>query len=157
MLYYCRAIANFWNLHLFSYTYMLMLTNYNSKDTWKDFGEQPNLYGLIRICTWNTINIKSENYEDPTKTTLVPQIMTAYFILRDTRGCKIQTKPPKKTCCIYSPFKKIMENFWWEVIWQWLFSSGFRVNKMVMNKVNFFQKIAFKITQFISFFEISAK
>jgi len=46
-----------------------------------------------------------------------------------------------------------MENFCSKFIWYWLFSPGFRVNKLVMNNV-FFHEIAFKITQFIYFFEI---
>jgi len=46
-----------------------------------------------------------------------------------------------------------MENFQSKVIRPWLFSPGFRVNKLAMNQV-FFQKIASNIKPLISYFEI---
>ena len=82
----------------------------------------------------------------------LPQFISLNFVSSLRCGTHHRTVMPN-----YSPFQKIMENFS-EVIWQWLFSSGFRVNKLVMNKVYFFfQKIAFEITQFISFFATPVK
>ena len=57
----------------------------------------------------------------------------------------------RSLCHTYSPLQKLLENFLTEVFWQWLFSLGFRVNKLVVNKVNFFLENCIKNQAFFFF------
>jgi len=52
--------------------------------------------------------------------------------------CLAQPVPGLTFGTILSVSKKTMEKFCPTIIWHWLYFSGFRVNKLVVNKVYFF-------------------